>query len=56
MIALPPHRPGSQTVDYFIYLVDRTGHIFARREIDCDTVDEASALARTLADPGGWQT
>jgi hypothetical protein len=38
-------------MDYFIYLVDRTGHIFARREIDCDTVEEAIAFARTLAIP-----
>jgi hypothetical protein len=34
-------------MDYFVYLVDRTGHIFARREIDCETVEEATAFART---------
>jgi hypothetical protein len=38
-------------MDYLIYFFDDTGHIVARRDIACDSVEEAMTLARTFGVP-----
>jgi hypothetical protein len=40
-------------VDYMIYFFELTGRIVARRDIDCNTEEEASTFARTLTIPPG---
>jgi hypothetical protein len=40
-------------MDFKIYTLDAAGHIFARRDITCDTQEQAIAEANTMGAPVG---
>jgi hypothetical protein len=40
-------------MDFKIYTIDASGHIFARRDVTCDNKEEAIAEARAMVAPRG---